>query len=61
MYHTDRLILGVCINGLYPGAADFVVVDVHPINQSCNEGIHLKLSNIGQYKLPQELLWSYKI
>lgn len=34
-------ILGFHINALYPRAADFVVVDVHPINQPCNEGLHL--------------------
>lgn len=57
----DGLILVFRINGLCPCGADLVVVDVQPINQSCNEGIHLKPSNTGQYKLPQELLWSYKV
>lgn len=61
MYHMDGLIPVFHINGLYPRGADFVVADVHPINQSCNEGIRLQPSRTGQYKLPQELLWGCKV
>lgn len=61
MCHTDGSILVFHVHVLHPRGADFVGGGAHPIHQSCNEGIHLKPSNTGQYKLPQELLWSSEV